>query len=256
MPKVVKKKRPLGGGGFSKAPTAAASSEDLLPQTQSLSSKAVASVPAAAQSNVAEAAKASPWAGLFSSKWTKQDDSIVNQTSSDSTTQPPEPLATTTTKQAVQSTPAPDPTKPAAKHLSRGQRKRQQKREQYLRREQLVLSCLKLKPKSSHFDGMNEMKQALLSSLKTASTSTPPPRNLLRSQKSRQVLMAKEIAQLGLVLQHPAFQANPWDTLQQHLTNSTAAVPTEKRPAVRRDRPKKTTVAAKPKHVASKHKRR
>jgi Ribosome biogenesis protein SLX9 len=254
MPKVVKKKRPLGGGGFSKAPTAAAaSSEDLLLQTQSLSSKAVASVPAAAQSNVAEAAKASPWAGLFSSKWTKQDDSIVNQTSSDSTTQPSKPLAT------KQSTQAPDPTKPAAKHLSRGQRKRQQKREQYLRREQLVLSCLKLKPKSSHFDGMNEMKQALLTSLddKPAAAKPPPPRNLLRSQKSRQVLMAKEIAQLGLVLQHPAFQANPWDTLQQHLTNSTAAVPTEQRPlkAVRHDRPKKTT-AAKPKHVASKHKRR
>jgi hypothetical protein len=125
--------------------------------------------------------------------------------------------------------------------LSRGQRKRLAKREQYLRRENLILSCLNLRTRPtaqpSRMDAMNEMKNALLESIGAASTTTTTTTtnntaatantSVIASQPTattndRRMVLAKEISQMGLVLQHPAFQADPFATLREHLNNTLA----------------------------------
>lgn len=116
--------------------------------------------------------------------------------------------------------------------LSRGQRKRQAKRDQYLRREQLVLSSLQLKREEEQrkrIDGLDAIRNALLATVQesTASTTEPsdkksPPisSGMLNSNKARQTLVKKEAAQMSLVLQHPAFLNDPFGAIREHLTNT------------------------------------
>lgn len=114
--------------------------------------------------------------------------------------------------------------------LSRGQKKRLAKREIYLRKERLVMGSLLLKKKqeqAKRIDGLDAIKEALMATTKTAddddkNQTTTPPANHLQSQKSRQTLLQRESNQLQLVMQHPAFQADPLATIRQHLTNSLA----------------------------------
>ena len=112
--------------------------------------------------------------------------------------------------------------------LSRGQKKRLAKREQYLRREKLVMASLKLKrdeDQAKRIDGLDAMKAALMATTKQDDPTQPPPQpsnNLLKSQKSRQKLLQRESNQLQLVLEHPAFQADPLATIREHLTHSLA----------------------------------
>lgn len=112
--------------------------------------------------------------------------------------------------------------------LSRGQRKRQAKRDQYLKREQMVLSTLRLKTEEEQkhrIDGLNALKEALNSATATALTgeskhaeaSSQPTTN-----KKRKNLALREMQHMSLVLQHPAFQENPLETIQQHLKNTLA----------------------------------
>lgn len=112
--------------------------------------------------------------------------------------------------------------------LSRGQKKRMAKREQYLRKERLVMGSLMLKKQqeqAKRIDGLDAIKQALLATTQgddnkhDKKASTP---NMLKSQKSRETLLQKESNQLQLVMQHPAFQADPLATIREHLTNSLA----------------------------------
>lgn len=112
---------------------------------------------------------------------------------------------------------------PAA--LSRGQRKRQAKREQYLKRETMILSTLQLKQQEEQkkrIDGLGALKEALTSvdtSPSTSAATAQQPSNTLKGKKN---LAAREMEHMNLVLQHPAFLSNPFEAIQQHLRNSLA----------------------------------
>ena len=115
---------------------------------------------------------------------------------------------------------------------SRGQKKRMAKRENYLRKERLVMGCLMLKKQedqAKRIDGLDAMKQALLSTINGDNNDKDGDKknviqntNSLKSQKSRQMLLQRESNQLQLVMQHPAFQADHLATIRGHLTNSLA----------------------------------
>uniref|UniRef100_A0A7S2W8F8 Uncharacterized protein n=1 Tax=Eucampia antarctica TaxID=49252 RepID=A0A7S2W8F8_9STRA len=118
--------------------------------------------------------------------------------------------------------------------LSRGQKKRQAKREQYLKREKMVMSSLRLKrleDQKGELDGMDSIKDAL------STVSNKPLKNkgkeerinpdekkttapIAKTNRSKQDLTSKEVSHLGLVLQHPAFKSNPFGTIQEHLKNT------------------------------------
>jgi hypothetical protein len=115
--------------------------------------------------------------------------------------------------------------------LSRGQRKRQAKRDQYLKRQKLILSTLKLQKEQEQkkrIDGLDALKEAL----KGAASSTTPQQqqqatstavsHALDHNKSKRELTVREVTHMGLVLEHPAFQSNPFETLQLHLKNTLA----------------------------------
>ena len=115
--------------------------------------------------------------------------------------------------------------------LSRGQKKRLAKREQYLRKERLVMGSLQLKKKeeqAKRIDGLDAIKEALMATTRADDEDDKKQQqqqqqpNLLKSQKSRQTLLQRESNQLQLVMQHPAFQADPLATIRQHLQNSLA----------------------------------
>lgn len=120
-----------------------------------------------------------------------------------------------------------DDSSDAATTLSRGQRKRQAKREQYLKREKMVLSSLKLKQQDEQkkrLDGLDALKEALTTVDTSTSTSADnqtrtSSANTLKGKKN---LAAREMEHMSLVLQHPAFQSNPFESIQQHLRNSLA----------------------------------
>jgi hypothetical protein len=114
--------------------------------------------------------------------------------------------------------------------LSRGQRKRLAKREQYLKREKMVMSSLRLqrleeqKGKLDGLDAIRESLPAFKTSAAIKDTSAPVSNPLApcSSNKSKKTLANTEISHMGLVLEHPAFQQNPFAAIQQHLRNSLA----------------------------------
>lgn len=114
--------------------------------------------------------------------------------------------------------------------LSRGQKKRQMKREQYLRKESMILSSLRLKrqeEQSRRIDGLDALKDALMN---VEATVTPTiqedlpaqvsSQNRINTNHSRQVLLQKEVAHMNLVLQHPRFIEDPFSTIYEHLQNT------------------------------------
>ena len=117
--------------------------------------------------------------------------------------------------------------------LSRGQRKRLAKREQYLKREKMVMASLKLKREDEQrgkLDGLDALRDALISSDKSGaaqrnsgekgapeSSPKPVPCSTNRAKKN---LAGREVAHMNLVLEHPSFKANPFATLQEHLRNT------------------------------------
>ena len=122
--------------------------------------------------------------------------------------------------------------------LSRGQRKRHAKREQYLKREKMVLSSLRLQhleEQKGKLDGLDAIREALPSSnsirlakeaanaqsSKQSSAATPQV-PACGTNKSKKTLANSEISHMGLVLDHPSFKENPFAAIQQHLRNSLA----------------------------------
>jgi hypothetical protein len=140
-------------------------------------------------------------------------------------------------------------------NLSRGKRKRLAKRGQYLKKERLILSSLKLtkeEEQKKRIDGLDAIKEALLATVKKTEGGTTSETaeqkegkeeeklNMLKTNKSRQLLMQKEVAQMNLVLQHPSFQADPFATIREHLTNSlTKDVANQKKEQVKHVRERK-----------------
>jgi ABC-type dipeptide/oligopeptide/nickel transport system ATPase component len=118
--------------------------------------------------------------------------------------------------------------------LSRGQRKRQSKKNQYLKKEQLILSSLKLQKddeEKKRLFGLNALRDALLSSVQaqkqtqkqqTDNDADTKEESVLKTNKSRQKLVGKEVTQMSLVLQHPEFQADPFAAMREHLENTIA----------------------------------
>lgn len=115
--------------------------------------------------------------------------------------------------------------------LSRGQRKRLAKREQFLKRERMVMSSLRLKKleeQKGKLDGLDAIKEALTSTTSTATEaqssahpSAPAVQQLSsHTVKAKKNLANSEIGHMGLVLEHPSFIENPFAAIQQHLRNS------------------------------------
>ena len=120
--------------------------------------------------------------------------------------------------------------------LSRGQRKRLAKREQYLKREKMVMSSLRLQQleeQKGKLDGLLAIREAL-----GEACSSHPPKSLTSDAKemktdatkkptcntnrSKKAIANREISHMGLVLEHPSFRENPFAAIQQHLRNSLA----------------------------------
>jgi len=123
--------------------------------------------------------------------------------------------------------------------LSRGQRKRLAKREQYLKREKMVMSSLRLQrleEQKGKLDGLDAIREALGGASPSSSKSimdavkelakpadADKSKNLTcNTNKSKKTVANTEISHMGLVLQHPSFQKNPFAAIQQHLRNSLA----------------------------------
>ena len=114
--------------------------------------------------------------------------------------------------------------------LSRGQRKRQAKRDQYLRKEKMILLSLQLQKEQDQkkrMDGLDALKEALLETVQESPTTKPATTSLtqnvvVKSNKAKQRLASSELVHMSLVLQHPVFQSNPFETIQAHLRNTLA----------------------------------
>ena len=130
--------------------------------------------------------------------------------------------------------PSPFPREGDGEPLSRGQRKRLAKRDQYLKRENMVLSSLRLKRLEGQvgkLDGLDAIREALgvaSSSLSSSGAAAvegggakkvPPTCD---TNRSRRALANAEISHMGLVLRHPAFNDDPFEAIRQHLRNSLA----------------------------------
>lgn len=115
--------------------------------------------------------------------------------------------------------------------LSRGQRKRQAKREQFLRKEKMILSSLMLQrqeQQKKRIDGLDAIKQALMDTTgknkidqNSKNTTLKPVRHIV-TNKAKRKLVAKEIEHVNLILQHPSFKKDPFETMQEHLRNTFA----------------------------------
>jgi len=112
--------------------------------------------------------------------------------------------------------------------LSRGQRKRLAKRQQYLQRENLIKSSLNLQkqqPKIRPLD-VDTLQGAIKDIVASSSgddavkAAALKQRQFVKSNKKKQYIMNAEISHVGLVMQHPQFQADPFSAMQMHLKNT------------------------------------
>mmetsp|Transcript_17527 Transcript_17527/g.48623 ORF Transcript_17527/g.48623 Transcript_17527/m.48623 type:complete len:240 (-) Transcript_17527:394-1113(-) len=134
------------------------------------------------------------------------------------------------TKRKGDGKPSDEPDVPKTQELSRGQRKRLAKRERFLQKERLILSTLKLKKdeeQSKRIDGLDAIREALVGTVakggkESAKQQQQTQSQIVKSNKGKRYLAAKEINHFNLVSQHPAFQSDPFATLQQHLQNTFA----------------------------------
>ena len=112
--------------------------------------------------------------------------------------------------------------------MSRGQRKRQAKRDTFLKREKLILSTLKLKSEEEQkkrIDGLDAIREALMKTTKNSKTGDAAEETgqmQATTNKSKKRLMIKEVEHFNLILQHPAYQQDPFATMQEHLRNTLA----------------------------------
>jgi hypothetical protein len=147
-----------------------------------------------------------------------------------------------------------EPNNTQAPHeMSRGQRKRHAKRDQYLKREKMILSSLQLKSQEEQkrrIDGLDAIRDALMNTSKHGSSSSDPaeePKQSYTTNKAKRKLVAEEVHHLNLVMQHPAFIADPFETMQEHLRNTLAdeKKQLEDQAKVRSQQEKKTVEAKK-----------
>ena len=118
--------------------------------------------------------------------------------------------------------------------LSRGQKKRLAKREKFFKRERMILQSLKLARKEEQkgkIDGFDSLREALIETTphrQQGRQDTDPTLSSSvvvvagKSNKAKRKLVADEVEHLGLVLNHPQYNANPFETIGEHLQNSLA----------------------------------
>lgn len=115
--------------------------------------------------------------------------------------------------------------------LSRGQRKRQAKREQFLKKEKMILSSLMLRrqeQQKKRIDGLDAIKEALMDTKDKNKNDQNPENDTIKpvqhiaTNKAKRKLVGKEIEHVNLILQHPTFKKDPLETMQEHLRNSFA----------------------------------
>lgn len=89
--------------------------------------------------------------------------------------------------------------------LSRGQRKRHAKREQYVKREKMILSSLKLKSQEEQkgrIDGLDAIREALVGTTRDAGKvekKEPVNTSTHKSNKGKKLLLVEEVHHMGLV---------------------------------------------------------
>ena len=139
-----------------------------------------------------------------------------------------DPLPLKTERLDAQSQKEAEPLNEGSENLSRGQRKRLAKREQYKKREKMILSTLRLKSldEKKGINGLDSIREELVGSSKdTVKVALEP--NGQRTNNRMRKLVSEEVHHMGLVLQHPSFKANPFETMQEHLRNTLAQQKTE-----------------------------
>lgn len=129
--------------------------------------------------------------------------------------------------------------------LSRGQKKRQAKRDQYLKREKMILSTLKLQKmeeQKKRIDGLDAIKEALTQTIRENQERKELEKQQqaedapAKTNKSKKNIAQKEISHLNLVLQHPSFKSNPFATMQEHLRNTLSQQAKEQGEAAKKER--------------------
>jgi hypothetical protein len=135
------------------------------------------------------------------------------------------PLPVNNTKEPKNDNDEPDT--PETQQLSRGQRKRQAKRDQYVRKEKLILSSLVLKKQEEQkqrIDGLDAIRDALMNTTKGDKNKEDREEyaESYNTNKAKRKLVAEEAHHVSLVMQHPAFKADPFATIQEHLRNTLA----------------------------------
>ncbi|GMI57245.1 hypothetical protein ScalyP_jg6879 [Parmales sp. scaly parma] len=121
------------------------------------------------------------------------------------------------------------------KSLSKGQQKRQARRDEFLRKLETVNSSLSLdsnkkmkNPSSIGLDKSFVCTEMFNTNAEGTTTTTSPPKpkpkpKSTTSNKKKKQVAIHELEQLKLVLQHPSFVENPFATIQSHLENTLAA---------------------------------
>jgi hypothetical protein len=110
-----------------------------------------------------------------------------------------------------------------SERLSRGQRKREKRKAAFLKKVAFGHEAMKLQnaeQKKSGVDGLGSLTSCL-PSLEEASSNNQKLKNAgIKTNKSKTRIAASEIKLLHLVHEHPAFQANPFAAMQEHLQNT------------------------------------
>ncbi len=125
---------------------------------------------------------------------------------------------------------------PGNQAMSRGQRKRQAKREQFLKKEKLILSTLMLQKREDQkrrIDGLDAIRDALLETTKETSKHKDGSKKdndnnddeyqpTYGTNRAKKGIMTNEIERMNLVMEHPAFKEDPFGAIQEHLRNTLA----------------------------------
>ena len=94
----------------------------------------------------------------------------------------------------------------------------------------MILSSLMLQrqeEQKKRIDGLDAIKQALMDTAnkdgnKNSNTIKPQVVQHVSTNRAKRKLVAKEVAHMNLILQHPAFKTDPFETMQEHLRNTLA----------------------------------
>ncbi|KDO31217.1 hypothetical protein SPRG_03835 [Saprolegnia parasitica CBS 223.65] len=113
-------------------------------------------------------------------------------------------------------------------HLSRGQRKRQKRRDAFLKKMGMVQRTVAEKEKAAKketdgmFGDLEELQKSLFSeapaAVKVVEAAPKTVSQMTGKQKKRMAM--QELGHLKAVQTHPAFQSNPFAAIQMHLQNT------------------------------------